>query len=58
MPHLAVLRICVYEDNGKLIGHRILPIDGLSPGRPFIYCECNVFPNERPGLLLTFFFGI
>ena len=32
MPHLAVLRICVYEDNGKLIGHRILPIDGLSPG--------------------------
>lgn len=34
MPHLAVLRICVYEDNGKLIGHRILPIDGLSPGKP------------------------
>jgi len=36
MPHLAVLRICVYEDNGKFIGHRILPIDGLSPGKMLV----------------------
>lgn len=32
LPQLAVLRICVYDDNGKLIGHRILPVVGLSPG--------------------------
>ncbi|KAJ8045277.1 1-phosphatidylinositol 4,5-bisphosphate phosphodiesterase beta-4 [Holothuria leucospilota] len=29
LPDLAVLRIAVYEENGKLIGQRILPLDGL-----------------------------
>ncbi|XP_065655403.1 1-phosphatidylinositol 4,5-bisphosphate phosphodiesterase beta-4 isoform X3 [Hydra vulgaris] len=32
LPHLAELRISVYEENGKMIGHRVLPVDGLSPG--------------------------
>ena len=33
LPSLAVLRIAVYEEGGKqLIGQRILPVDGLSPG--------------------------
>ena len=32
LPSLAVLRIAVYEESGKLIGQRILPVDGLSPG--------------------------
>ncbi|XP_065655400.1 1-phosphatidylinositol 4,5-bisphosphate phosphodiesterase classes I and II isoform X4 [Hydra vulgaris] len=32
LPHLAELRIAVYEENGKMIGHRILPVDGLLPG--------------------------
>ena len=32
LPSLAVLRITVYEESGKLIGQRILPVDGLSPG--------------------------
>ncbi|XP_022090515.1 1-phosphatidylinositol 4,5-bisphosphate phosphodiesterase beta-4-like isoform X3 [Acanthaster planci] len=32
LPDLAVLRIAVYEENGKLIGQRILPLDGLQAG--------------------------
>ena len=33
LPELAVLRIAVYEDTGKLIGQRILPLDGLQAGK-------------------------
>ncbi|XP_053344485.1 1-phosphatidylinositol 4,5-bisphosphate phosphodiesterase beta-4-like isoform X2 [Clarias gariepinus] len=32
LPELAVLRIAVYDDNNKLIGQRILPLDGLQAG--------------------------
>ncbi|XP_067942497.1 1-phosphatidylinositol 4,5-bisphosphate phosphodiesterase beta-4-like [Watersipora subatra] len=32
LPDLAVLRIGVYEESGKLIGQRILPLDGLQAG--------------------------
>jgi phosphatidylinositol phospholipase C beta len=32
LPELAVLRIAVYEDTGRLIGQRILPLDGLQAG--------------------------
>ena len=32
LPSLAVLRIALYEESGKLIGQRILPVVGLSPG--------------------------
>ncbi|XP_074595176.1 1-phosphatidylinositol 4,5-bisphosphate phosphodiesterase classes I and II-like isoform X2 [Brevipalpus obovatus] len=32
LPDLACLRIAAYEESGKLIGHRILPIVGLRPG--------------------------
>ena len=32
LPSLAVLRMAVYEEGGKLLGQRILPVDGLSPG--------------------------
>jgi phosphatidylinositol phospholipase C beta len=32
LPALASLRIAAYEDNGKCIGHRILPVIGLCPG--------------------------
>ena len=35
LPSLAVLRITVYEESGKLIGQRILPVVGLSPGECF-----------------------
>ena len=33
LPDLAVLRIAVYEETGKLIGQRILPLDGLQAGK-------------------------
>ncbi|XP_042188776.1 1-phosphatidylinositol 4,5-bisphosphate phosphodiesterase beta-4 isoform X2 [Callorhinchus milii] len=32
LPDLAVLRIAVYDDNSRLIGQRILPLDGLQAG--------------------------
>ncbi|XP_054474606.1 1-phosphatidylinositol 4,5-bisphosphate phosphodiesterase beta-4-like [Anoplopoma fimbria] len=32
LPDLAVLRIGVYDDNNKLIGQRLLPLDGLQAG--------------------------
>jgi len=32
LPDLAVVRIAVYEDTGKLIGQRILPLEGLQSG--------------------------
>ncbi|CAG0914190.1 unnamed protein product [Notodromas monacha] len=32
LPDLAVLRFGVYDENGKLLGQRILPLDGLQAG--------------------------
>lgn len=32
MPDLASIRIAAYEESGKLIGHRVLPVIGLCPG--------------------------
>ncbi|KAF5308886.1 hypothetical protein FQR65_LT00586 [Abscondita terminalis] len=32
LPELASLRISAYEESGKLIGHRVLPVVGLCPG--------------------------
>ncbi|KAL3266567.1 hypothetical protein HHI36_010733 [Cryptolaemus montrouzieri] len=32
LPELASIRIAVYEESGKFIGHRILPVVGLCPG--------------------------
>jgi phosphatidylinositol phospholipase C, beta len=32
LPELASIRIAVYEENGKFIGHRVLPVIGLCPG--------------------------
>lgn len=32
LPHLASIRIAAYEESGRLIGHRVLPVVGLCPG--------------------------
>ena len=32
LPELAVIRIAAFEESGKMIGHRILPVVGLCPG--------------------------
>ncbi|XP_076443085.1 1-phosphatidylinositol 4,5-bisphosphate phosphodiesterase classes I and II-like [Babylonia areolata] len=43
LPNLAILRLSVYEEAGKLIGHRIMPVEGLRPGFRHIPLrnECN-----------------
>lgn len=32
LPELASIRITAYEDSGKFLGHRVLPVVGLCPG--------------------------
>ncbi len=32
LPTLASLRIAVYEEGGKFIGHRIIPVSSIRPG--------------------------
>ncbi|VDI64863.1 phosphatidylinositol phospholipase C, beta [Mytilus galloprovincialis] len=32
LPNLAVIRLAVYEENGKMLGHRVLTVQGLRPG--------------------------
>lgn len=32
LPNLAVVRLAVYEENGKMLGHRVLTVQGLRPG--------------------------
>ena len=32
MPELASMRIAAYEEGGKFIGHRVLPVISLCPG--------------------------
>uniref|UniRef100_A0A8C7JD66 Phosphoinositide phospholipase C n=1 Tax=Oncorhynchus kisutch TaxID=8019 RepID=A0A8C7JD66_ONCKI len=40
LPDLAVLRIAVYDDNNKLIGQRILPLEGNKPlSLPTVFCN-------------------
>ncbi|TSK58033.1 1-phosphatidylinositol 4,5-bisphosphate phosphodiesterase beta-1 [Bagarius yarrelli] len=36
LPALASLRIAVYEDSGKIIGHRIIPVNAIRPGYHYI----------------------
>lgn len=33
LPDLACLRIGLFEETGKLIGQRVLPLDGLQAGK-------------------------
>ena len=32
LPELACIRLTAYDDSGRLIGHRVLPVVGLCPG--------------------------
>lgn len=51
LPDLAVLRFAVYEENGKLIGQRILPLDGLQKGYRHILLRSEAnFPLSLPML--------
>lgn len=42
LPSLACLRIAAYEEGGKCIGHRILPVQAIRPGYHYISLR-----NER-----------
>lgn len=60
LPQLAELRIVVYEEGGKFIGHRVLPVTGLSAGKLFSNFFCSLgrmivkvknkwWENQHPG---------
>ncbi|MFT7814565.1 1-phosphatidylinositol 4,5-bisphosphate phosphodiesterase beta-3 isoform X1 [Arapaima gigas] len=36
LPTLASLRVAVFEENGKFLGHRILPVSSIRPGYHYI----------------------
>lgn len=51
LPDLAVLRIGVYDENNKLLGQRILPLDGLQAGYRHISLRTEAnFPMSLPML--------
>ncbi|XP_035899803.1 1-phosphatidylinositol 4,5-bisphosphate phosphodiesterase [Anopheles stephensi] len=51
LPDLAVLRFGVYDENGKLLGQRILPLDGLQGGYRHISLRTEAnFPMSLPML--------
>ncbi|WAR18943.1 PLCB3-like protein [Mya arenaria] len=55
LPNLAVIRIGVYEETGKMIGHRVLSVESLRPGYRHVNLrnECN-----QPLLLPSLFVHI
>ncbi|XP_035216408.1 1-phosphatidylinositol 4,5-bisphosphate phosphodiesterase classes I and II-like [Stegodyphus dumicola] len=55
LPDLACLRIAVNDDNGKLLGHRVLPVVGLRPGYRHI---CLRNESGQPLTLKTLFVHI
>ncbi|XP_047740285.1 1-phosphatidylinositol 4,5-bisphosphate phosphodiesterase [Hyalella azteca] len=51
LPDLAVLRFGVYDENGKMLGQRILPLDGLMSGYRHISLRTEGnFPMSLPML--------
>ncbi|RXG59788.1 1-phosphatidylinositol 4,5-bisphosphate phosphodiesterase beta-4 [Armadillidium vulgare] len=51
LPDLAVLRFGVYDENGKMLGQRILPLDGLQAGFRHISLRTEGnFPMSLPML--------
>ncbi|XP_054718756.1 LOW QUALITY PROTEIN: 1-phosphatidylinositol 4,5-bisphosphate phosphodiesterase classes I and II-like [Uloborus diversus] len=55
LPDLACLRISVNDDNGRLLGHRVLPVVGLRPGYRHICLRNEV---GQPLTLKTLFVHI
>lgn len=51
LPELAVLRFAVYDDNGKMLGQRILPFEDLQAGYRHIALRTEGnFPMSLPML--------
>ncbi|XP_028285247.1 1-phosphatidylinositol 4,5-bisphosphate phosphodiesterase beta-3 isoform X2 [Parambassis ranga] len=54
LPTLASLRIAVFEENGKFIGHRILPVSSIRPGFHYINLKNELNqPLLLPSLLVS-----
>uniref|UniRef100_A0A7I5EC59 1-phosphatidylinositol 4,5-bisphosphate phosphodiesterase n=1 Tax=Haemonchus contortus TaxID=6289 RepID=A0A7I5EC59_HAECO len=56
LPELAVLRFAVYDENGKQLGQRILPLDGLQAGYRHISLRSDT--NQTMVLAPTLFVHI
>ncbi|XP_071962617.1 1-phosphatidylinositol 4,5-bisphosphate phosphodiesterase beta-1-like isoform X3 [Antedon mediterranea] len=52
MPDLAMIRISVSEENGKFVGHRILPVKNIRPGYHHIPLKNE---SNQPLLMATLF---
>lgn len=52
LPELAVLRFAVYDENGRQLGQRILPLDGLQSGYRHISLRTE---HNQPMTLPTLF---
>ncbi|XP_011301110.1 1-phosphatidylinositol 4,5-bisphosphate phosphodiesterase isoform X1 [Fopius arisanus] len=51
LPDLAALRFAVYDENGRLLGQRIVPLDGLQSGYRHIALRTEAnFPMSLPML--------
>lgn len=50
MPELASLKIVAYEEGGKFIGHRVIPIiavhSGKFCGNPSNFCNLEIYAFE------------
>ncbi|XP_058826403.1 1-phosphatidylinositol 4,5-bisphosphate phosphodiesterase classes I and II isoform X2 [Topomyia yanbarensis] len=55
LPELASIRIAAYEEGGKLIGHRVLPVIGLCPGFRHLTLRTEM---GQPIPLVTLFLSI
>lgn len=52
LPELASIRIAAYEESGKFIGHRVLPVVGLCPGFRHVHLRTEL---GQPLSLATLF---
>ncbi|KAI3385216.1 hypothetical protein SNEBB_001958 [Seison nebaliae] len=53
LPDLAVIRIAVYEETNKLIGQRVLPLDGLQAGYRHVSLRTEAnFPMSLPTVFI------
>lgn len=57
LPTLASLRIAAFEEGGKFIGHRIIPVSAIRPGRIFRFISDFVGENIHKQICLPFCFS-
>lgn len=55
LPELACMRIAAYEESGKLIGHRVIPVSGLRPGYRHVLLRNE---SGQPMSLATLFLNV